>query len=71
MKNQQCPKYPSVFVDLVGRDGNVFNLLAVTSMALRRADVDPAEIAEFQRQCWEADSYDGVLQVIMRTVEVG
>ncbi len=62
-------KFPEVIVKLVGQDGNVFNLIGLTSKALKRADyIDEAK--EFANTAMESSSYDEVLQLIMSYVTV-
>ncbi len=62
-------KFPEVFVELVGQDGNVFNLIGLTSKALKRAGyVDEAK--EFAHVAISCSSYDEVLQLIMNYVTV-
>lgn len=63
------PRFPTVTVQLSGEDGNVFSIIGRISQALKRAgEVEGA--AEFVKQAWEQESYDAVLQLAMRTVEV-
>ena len=55
--------------DLVGEDGNVFNLISIASRTLKRAGLkDQAE--EMSKKCFQASSYDEALQIIMSYVEV-
>lgn len=62
-------KYPEVTVKLVGEDGNVFNIVGLTTRALKRAG-HPEAAKAFSDQAFECSSYDEVLQLVMRTVEV-
>lgn len=64
------PKYPDVEVALVGEDGNAFNLIGLVSKALRRAKYPREEIDEFAKMAMSCESYDELLQNIMRTVNV-
>jgi len=64
------PKYPDVNVVLVGEDGNAFFILGKVMKALRRADVSPEEISEFQKEATSGD-YDHLLQTTMQWVNVG
>jgi hypothetical protein len=61
-------KYPNVHVNLVGEDGNAFAILGRVMKAMRRADVDPAEIKAFQQEATGGD-YDRLLQTCMRWVD--
>ena len=62
-------KYPEVEVQLTGEDGNAFAVLGRVMRALRRADVDDAEIKAFQDEATSGD-YNHLLQTCMRWVEV-
>jgi len=77
------PKFPDVVVQLSGRDGNTGAIMARVSDALkeyRRAlspedDADERKriddgITEFRNAVFDCGSYDEVLQLVMRTVEV-
>jgi len=63
-------RYPNVTVELVGQNGNVFNLLGLTRRAMLAAGVPDGEVAEFMTEATNQSSYDAVLGLIMRTVEV-
>jgi hypothetical protein len=61
--------YPDVHVKLTGKDSNVFHTIADVAAALRRAG--HAQAAEdFANAAMDSDSYDEVLRLAMRTVEV-
>lgn len=62
-------KYPNVTVKLTGADGNVFNLLGITSRALRNAQVTPEIINTFLEEAKSGD-YDHAIQTIMKWVNV-
>mgnify|MGYP001603400111 FL=1 len=63
------PKYQDVDVLLTGQDGNVFLIIGRVSKALKRAGY--AEAAkEFGAAAMNAPSYDAVLQLCMRIVNV-
>lgn len=54
---------------LVGQDGNIFNLIGIASRALKEAGMrDKAK--EMVEKVTQAKSYDEALQVIMKYVEV-
>jgi len=62
-------KFPQVKVQLTGKDGNVFNLIGIVAKALR-SQVSEAAAIEFRNAAMDSSSYDEVLQLIMRTVDV-
>lgn len=49
------PKYPDVFVKLVGEDGNAYAILARSMKAMRRAGKSEAQIDEFLQQAQSGD----------------
>lgn len=56
-------------VELIGQDGNVFNLLGICSKALRRAgQTDKAQ--EMSQKVMSCGSYDEALQIMMEYVEI-
>jgi len=61
------PKY-NVTVQLIGNDGNAFNILAQVNRALRDV-ATPEEIAEYQKEAMSGD-YDNLLRVTQEWVEV-
>ncbi len=63
-------RYPDVHVSLSGEDGNAFAIVGHVSQALRCAGVPAEEIKDFTTAAFDAATYDGLLQVVMRTVEV-
>jgi hypothetical protein len=66
---EPVPLYPDVKVKLTGREGNVFAIIGTVSRALRvRVGMD-AE-AQFTRDAFNAATYDDVLRLVMRTVDV-
>lgn len=58
-----------VKVKLVGTDGNVFSIIGKINDALNKAGFR-TEAREFANKAFEAGSYDEVLQLAMRTVDV-
>lgn len=64
------PKYPDVFVELTGEDGNAFLILGRVQKALRKAGVDKAEVAEFMAEATSGD-YDHLLQTVVKWVDTG
>lgn len=69
MTTTNGPKYPDVTVPLSGLDGNAGSMIGRTKDALRRANADASEIAEFSSDAYSGD-YDHVLQTIMKWVDV-
>lgn len=63
------PKYPEVYVQLSGEDGNAFYIIARTRHALKGAGVPTAEIDAFQAEATSGD-YDNVLNTVRAWVEV-
>jgi len=63
------PKFPHVEVELVGHDGNAFAILGAAKKAMRRADIDRADIDTMMAEAMSGD-YDHLLQTVMATVAV-
>ena len=63
MSNKPKPK-----VQLVGQDGNVFNLLGICTRALKRAD-QYEEAAELQKRVMSCSSYDEALVIMLDYVD--
>ena len=63
------PKYPDITVQLTGTDGNAFAVLGAVLAALRQAGVPAEERKAFQQEA-TAGTYDQLLRVVMRWVEV-
>ena len=63
------PRYPSIQVQLTGRDGNVFAILGRVTEAMKRAGVPRAEMETFLAEARSGD-YDHALQTCMRWVDV-
>lgn len=62
-------QFPEVEVELIGQDGNVFAIIGSVSKALKRAGYATAA-AQFTEAAMGCESYDAVLALVMRTVEV-
>ena len=62
-------RHPQVKVVLTGTDGNAYSLIARVRRELR-AQVDAAAAAEFVAEATACTSYDDLLVLIMRTVDV-
>jgi hypothetical protein len=63
-------KYPDVTVELIGQDGNVFGIIGRVRRAIVAAEGNAAAL-EFTNAAFASDSYDEVLRLVMRTVNVG
>lgn len=63
-------RYPDVYVQLSGEDGNAFGILGKVQKALERAGASPEEVKEFMDEAMSGD-YDHLLQTVMRWVKVG
>jgi uncharacterized protein YbgA (DUF1722 family) len=61
--------HTEVKVQLIGEDGNAFNILGKVSRALREAGYSDDFIREYQSQAMSGD-YDNLLQVTMQYVDV-
>jgi len=53
----------------MGQDGNVFNIIGLVSMALKRAGMGKVA-EEFLAKAYKAESYDEVLVLAMEYTEV-
>ena len=49
------PKYLDITVELVGKDGNAFNILGICRRAMKRADLDEPEIEAFTAEATSGD----------------
>lgn len=56
-------------VCLLKANGNVFNLLAICTRALKRAGKTD-QATEMRKRVYKCDSYDEALQIMMEYVEV-
>lgn len=63
------PLYPDVEVQLTGGDGNVFGIIGSVSRELKRAGHRDAA-TEFVNTAMSSGSYDEVLQLCMKYVDV-
>lgn len=55
--------------ELIGQDGNVFNLIGLASRALKRAGLNE-QATEMCKKTFQAGSYDEALSIISDYVEV-
>ncbi|NCD03970.1 MAG: hypothetical protein EOM00_13455 [Clostridia bacterium] len=54
---------------LIGKDGNIFNLMGIARRTLKEAGLDE-EATEMAERIMKSKSYDEALQIIMDYVEV-
>jgi hypothetical protein len=62
------PRYPDIYVQLTGEDGNAFAILGRTTRALRQAGLAQDEIDQYYAQA-TSGNYDHLLQTTMRWVD--
>ena len=48
-------KYPDITVQLVGKDGNAFNILGICRRAMKRAHLPESEIEAFTAEATSSD----------------
>lgn len=63
------PKYPDITVQLVGQNGNAFNILGICLRAMRRADLSQEERDAFHAEATSGD-YIHLLATCMEWFEV-
>jgi hypothetical protein len=63
------PKYPDVYADIIGKDGNAFSILAVVQRAMRQGGVPQEQISVFFDQAMSGD-YDHLLRTVMEWVSI-
>ena len=63
-------KYTEITVELIGQNGNIFNLIGICTHAMRRGGVNRDERDKFVDEVTHAGSYVEALAVIMRWVNV-
>jgi hypothetical protein len=56
--------------NLIGQDGNIFNLMGIASKTLRRAGLTEQADKMIKKNKEEAEDYDHALRIIMDYVEV-
>ena len=57
------PKYPDITVELVGKDGNAFNILGICRRAMKRAHLSESEIEAFTTEA-TSSNYDHLLATV-------
>lgn len=60
---------PKPIVELIGEDGNIFNLVGKCSKALKRAGL-PEQARKMQDEIFACKNYDAALRILMKYVEV-
>ena len=57
--------------NLIGQDGNIFNLMGIVGRTLRQNDL-PEQAEEMSKRILggETDSYDKAIQILMEYVEI-
>ena len=63
------PKYPDITVELVGQNGNAFNILGICLQAMRRAGLSKEEQDAFQAEA-TSGNYDHLLATCMKWFNV-
>lgn len=64
------PKHPGVHVQLTGKDGNAFAIIARCSEAARKAGVPKAEIDRFCEGAMDCEDYDSLLRHTIKWFDV-
>lgn len=67
MEKSMKPKYPKIFVQLTGQNGNAFAILGIVNKALQRGGVSKEDRDAFMAEATNGD-YDHLLQTVMKTV---
>lgn len=63
------PKFPHITVQLIGQDGNAFNVIGLVSNGLRSGGVSKADRELFIDEAMQGD-YDHLLRTCIRWVDV-
>lgn len=63
------PKYPDIIVQLVGKDGNAFNILGICRRAMKRAHLSESEIEAFTTEA-TGSNYDHLLSTCLEWFDV-
>jgi hypothetical protein len=63
------PRHPNITVELVGHDGNAYNILARCRQAMRSAGVPQAQMEAFMREATAGD-YNHLLATALRWFEI-
>lgn len=65
------PRFPDVYVQLTGEDGNAWFIMGRVRGALKAAGVPEETISEFTQEATSQKSYDDFLSTVMRWVDAG
>ena len=63
------PKYPDITVELVGQNGNAFNILGICLRAMREADLPQEERDAFEKEA-TSGNYDHLLATCVKWFNV-
>lgn len=63
------PKYPDIHIELVGQDGNAFNILGICLRAMRKAGLSKEQQKEFRLEATSGD-YQHLLDTCMRYFDI-
>ena len=59
------PKYPDITVELIGQNGNAFNILGICLRAMREADLPQEERDAFEKEA-TSGNYDHLLATCIK-----
>ena len=62
-------KYPEITVNILGVDGNAFNILGICTSAMRKHQLSKSEIDTFFKEA-TSGSYDDLLCTVMKWFNV-
>jgi len=57
-------------VKLIGKDGNIFAMVAKAMKTMKKEGISKETIREFQNKTFKAKNYDEALGIIMEYVEI-
>ena len=63
------PKYPDITVELIGQNGNAFNILGICLRAMREADLPQEERDAFEKEA-TSGNYDHLLATCIKWFNV-
>ena len=63
-------RLPNLEVHLTGTDGNALALIGKVAGEMKQAGVREELVTQFQADCFDAESYENLLQIIMDWVIV-
>ena len=63
------PKYPDITVELVGQNGNAFNILGICLRAMREANLPQEERDAFEKEA-TSGNYDHLLATCVKWFNV-